>query len=482
MQEQGTANGGRPDRGVRRDRAGRARNGPTTGSGPRSRHSSRETRRCSTGLLGAIHAAKLSAAERETLLDMVRKKVGFNGKTFDRVLRDYRVATKLEEEQNPARPMGNPKAATELAPLTVAAKCVLQTFNREVVMGPHSATACTLWTVATYGADKASIFPRLRITSPTKRCGKSTLLSTVYHLTPSPLLTDNFSVSALFRVIDALHPTLCVDEVDSFLKKDSDVPNIFNSGHSCDGCVIRSEPTPDGKSWVPTAFSTFAPIAYAGIGHNLPPATLDRSIPMLLQRAPVWYTAPDGTRQRRRRRLRPKEIKTLRATLVPHLLGHREAIGAAIEAGLPDSTFPAALGDRDIDNWEPLLSVAALLGEDWPRRAREAAIALSTGGDERASHGEMLLTDLRSIMQGQRDETARTARGWWGATRSWRRPQGPCRRSAGYRGMVRGTGLAAEEAPAGKHAGAVAAARGTGEVDGAQAKLLQVEGLGQQVE
>ena len=164
----------------------------------------------------------------------------------------------------------------------------------------------------------------------------------------------------------------------------------------------------------PTAFSTFAPIAYAGIGHNLPSATLDRSIPMLLQRAPVWCTVPDGTRQRRRRRLRPKEIKTLRATLVPHLLGHREAIRAAIEAGLPDSTFPAALGD--IDNWEPLLAIAALLGGDWPRRAREAAVALSTGGDEKASHGEMLLTDLRSIMQGQRDETARAVRGWWRAT------------------------------------------------------------------
>ena len=87
--------------------------------------------------------------------------------------------------------MGNPKAATEPAPLTVAAECVLKTFSREVVMGPHSAMACTLWTVATYGADKASIFPRLRITSPTKRCGKSTLLSTVYHLAPTPRLTHN---------------------------------------------------------------------------------------------------------------------------------------------------------------------------------------------------------------------------------------------------------------------------------------------------
>ena len=46
---------------------------------------------------------------------------------------------------------------------------------------------------------------------------------------------------------------------------------------------------------LPTAFSTFAPIAYAGIGHNLPPATFDRSIPLLLQRAPglVHYAGWD---------------------------------------------------------------------------------------------------------------------------------------------------------------------------------------------
>ena len=397
------------------------------------------------------------------------------------MLRDYRVAPKPEEDDNAARPMGNPDAAAVPAPVAKLAELVLRTFNRQVVMGPHSAMACTLWSVATYGADKAFIFPRLRITSPTKRCGKSTLLSTAYHLAPTPLLTDNISVSALFRVIAALHPTLCVDEVDSFLKKDSDIPNIFNSGYSRDGCVLRSEPTPDGRSWVPTAFPTFAPIAYAGIGHNLPPATLDRSITTLLQRAPVWDTAPDGTQQRRSRRLRPKELKTLRATLVPHLLGHRDAIGAAIEAGLPGSAFPPALSDRDVENWEPLLAVAALLGGDWPRRAREAAVALSAGGDERASHGEMLLTDLRSIMQGQRDETARTAREWWRATGRGGDHKDPVVARQAIAAWYAVQGFSPKK-PAGKHAGAVAAARGTGEVDGAQAKLLHVEGLGQQVE
>ena len=89
----------------------------------------------------------------------MRKKVGLPTKAFDRVLRDYRVAPEPEEDDNAALPMGNPDVATVPAPLAKLAELVLRTFNRQVVMGHHSAMACTLWSVATYGADKAFIFP-----------------------------------------------------------------------------------------------------------------------------------------------------------------------------------------------------------------------------------------------------------------------------------------------------------------------------------
>jgi putative DNA primase/helicase len=43
----------------------------------------------------------------------------------------------------------------------------------------------------------------------------------------------------------------------------------------------------------------------------------------------------------------------------------------------PDPKIPDALNDRAADNWRPLLAIADLAGEDWPKRAREAALVLS---------------------------------------------------------------------------------------------------------
>ena len=41
------------------------------------------------------------------------------------------------------------------------------------------------------------------LTSPTMRCGKSTLLRTIGRLVPRPLPTANITPAAMFRVIEA---------------------------------------------------------------------------------------------------------------------------------------------------------------------------------------------------------------------------------------------------------------------------------------
>ena len=69
----------------------------------------------------------------------------------------------------------------------------------------------------TYLLEVFDTSPRLAITSPQKRCGKTTLLSFLYQLTCRPLAAANLTPAVAFRVIDALRPTLLVDETDSFL-------------------------------------------------------------------------------------------------------------------------------------------------------------------------------------------------------------------------------------------------------------------------
>ena len=58
------------------------------------------------------------------------------------------------------------------------------------------------------------------------------------------------------------------------------------------------------------------------------------------------------------------------------------------------------------DGWEPLLAIADLAGGGWPKRARSAAIVLSTGDErEDESLGIRLLADIRTVLdEGRADK------------------------------------------------------------------------------
>jgi len=129
----------------------------------------------------------------------------------------------------------------------------------------------------------AETSPRLRITSPEKRCGKSRLLDLLNVLCPRPLGASNISPSAIFRVIELEHCTLLIDEADSFLRDNEDMRNLINSGHTPEfAFVIRSVPIGD-KAWEPKRFSTWCPMVIAGIG-RLADTVEDRSIKIAMRR------------------------------------------------------------------------------------------------------------------------------------------------------------------------------------------------------
>lgn len=63
--------------------------------------------------------------------------------------------------------------------------------------------------------------------------------------------------------------------------------------------------------------------------------------------------------------------------------------------------LPESLPDRQADNWEPLLQVAMLAGDDWIQRATSAALAMTGSKAENApvSLGVELLADIQQIFQ-----------------------------------------------------------------------------------
>jgi Bifunctional DNA primase/polymerase, N-terminal/Protein of unknown function (DUF3631) len=265
--------------------------------------------------------------------------------------------------------------------------------KRFIVVSAASFVALTLWIVFTYLLDVAETSPRLALTSPVKRCGKSRLLGVLSALIYKPIPTSNVSPSAIFRTIDQEQCSLLVDEADAMPRKGSErgeeMRGLLNSGHTREAAfAIRN--IKSGDDWIPKKFSTWAAIAVAAIG-RLPDTWADRSIAIAMQRK--------SPRQQVERLIRRNvgaraEAAELARKIARWVADHRSELASAI----PD--LPKELDDRASDNWESLLAIADLSGGDWPRLARQAAVSLSTGREEGSSVGEELLDDIREIFVG----------------------------------------------------------------------------------
>ena len=115
--------------------------------------------------------------------------------------------------------------------------------HRHVILSKDQALACALWAIHTHAIDYADHSPRLHFSSPAPACGKTTLLDTIATMVSKPLMTDNITMAAMFRIIDMHHPTLLIDEADLFIRvkgqDNEEVRGLLNGGHSRGGGIIR---------------------------------------------------------------------------------------------------------------------------------------------------------------------------------------------------------------------------------------------------
>jgi hypothetical protein len=232
----------------------------------------------------------------------------------------------------------------------------------------------------------------LSITSATKECGKTRLLEVLSGLVSRPWLTGRVTAAVLARKVDKERPTLLLDESDSAFSGEREyaeaLRGILNSGYRRSGrssvCVGQ------GVNISYVDLSTFCPKAIAGIGH-LPDTVASRSIPIRLKKiAPDEQVAGFYLR----------EFEGIAALLHQALVSLGQLHVAALDAARPER--PRGLKDRAADCWEPLLAIAELAGEDWPERARSAAIELSSeGARDDDSLGVELLADCHAVFDGQ---------------------------------------------------------------------------------
>src|SRR4029077_3535476 len=257
-------------------------------------------------------------------------------------------------------------------------------FCRFIVLPEGASIALTLWTLQAHAHAAFDISPLLVLSSPEKRCGKTTALALLGKVVPKALPASNITPAALFRAVESLAPTLLIDEADSFLREREELRGILNSGHTrSTAFVVRTV----GDTHEVCFFSTWAPKVIALIG-RLSSTLEDRSIVI-----PMRRRAP-SERVERLRLDRLGEIADIPRRAARWSGDHLEELRRA------DPETPPGLHDRAADNWRPLLAIADVAAGTWPERARRAAILLSGGeAGEDSSVRVQLLTDLRDASQ-----------------------------------------------------------------------------------
>jgi hypothetical protein len=214
-----------------------------------------------------------------------------------------------------------------------------------------------------------------------KQCGKSTLLEVLGYTVCRPWVTGSITAAALFRVIEKWHPTLLIDEVDTFVGDNEELRGMLNYSHLYYGAVTRTV----GDEHEPRRFSVYAAIALSGIG-GLADTLADRSVTVTLKRR----RPNEPIAQLRIGRM--GRLEALRRRTVRWVADHEERIAAR------DPKMPASIINREADNLQVLLAIADEAGGEWPERARNAAVQhhIAVSGDEGAWL-ELLVRDIRDI-------------------------------------------------------------------------------------
>jgi putative DNA primase/helicase len=262
--------------------------------------------------------------------------------------------------------------------------------SKHAVLPEGSAEVVALWTMFTHCHDCFDISPALVFTSPTPECGKTVCLTLLGCLVPRAMMASNISPSAVFRTVDRWHPTLLIDEAETFVNDSEEMRGILNCAHNRSAAyVIRVV----GDAHEPTRFSTWAPKAVGLIG-KLPPTLASRSIHISLKRMlPTDKVSP--LREGRTGHLDPLFRKAA-----------RWAKDNANELRTADPQMPEALYGRASDNWRPLIAIADLAGGEWPKQVRRIAEKLSGRHSELAPI--MMLEDMLGIFADKKVEVLKS--------------------------------------------------------------------------
>jgi putative DNA primase/helicase len=324
--------------------------------------------------------ARLSRFEYDRRRKKEAKKLGIKLETLDREVAGLRAQAAAEKG---FLPHWSVEPWAEQVDGEVLLDALRAHFERYVVLPEHADIVLALWTLNTWVFESFDIAPYLSITSPTRRCGKTVLMTLLYWLCRRGKKSDSMSRPAIYRSVDTERPTLVLDEVGWVLDPKDERQGILCGGFERNGFVEVCEG--EGLAIATRLFSTFCPKAFGLIG-QLTATLTDRSIVI-----PMRRKMPSEKAERLRRRDSEAHAQLRRQCL------RWANDNAAVLAQVTPPALPA-LNDRANDLWEPLLAIADHAGGEWPERARKAALKLSgEGAAGEDNRGVELLRDARKV-------------------------------------------------------------------------------------
>jgi hypothetical protein len=255
------------------------------------------------------------------------------------------------------------------------------------------AVAVTLWIAFSHVTDDFDVAPYLLVTAPEIESGKTRVWEVAEPLVHKPEPSGSMTAAVLFRLNDAEHPTLFLDEADNIWTGGSqddnaDLVALLNAGHRR-GIKARRMGGPSKTTL--EEFDVFGPKMIAGkfpdIG-KIPEALRSRSIHLRMKRKLPGEKVERWTRQGRA--ATKGEVEALQSDLIT-ALNKTDLAGIHI-------TPVSDLSDREFDIWEPLLVIAEAAGAHWPDDAHEAAIVLcSPDPTESEPHRLTALRDVHDV-------------------------------------------------------------------------------------
>ncbi|WP_199508363.1 MULTISPECIES: DUF3631 domain-containing protein [Psychrobacter] len=300
-------------------------------------------------------------------------------KAFDQLVKSAR--NKLDVGKDECLVVYTQPSSEPVLNIALIVSLIYQIIEDHIACTDAVRVAATLWILMTWLIPASDILPIAWINAPEKRCGKSTLLKLMSRLSKKSLSTSNITGPALFRCIEAYEPTLFIDEVDTFLNDDEGIRGVLNAGHSRDGSNITRCFGDDHQL---ITFNVYSAKAISGIG-KIPDTLIDRSISLTLRRKMKNET---------KKRVRDLSVDTTNK-IQSQLARWSNDNMAAVKAAKP--VLPTYINDRAQDNWEILLKIAMILGDDWLEKAHNACIEISGIESDEPSLNEQLLADIEIV-------------------------------------------------------------------------------------